>query len=391
MNKVRKLQADLVLPIVGEPIINGIIVIDDEGTILEIGKESLFQRNKIETFKGTMIPGLVNTHCHLELSHMKGLIPTGTNLIPFISTVVRQRAADQRKIKTAIEKAEKEMIRNGIVAVGDISNTTDTVDIKNKSKLLFHSFIEVFDLLVEENSDSALKQYQSVYKQMPGKKSIVPHAPYSVSPGLMRKIGSYAQQANITISLHNQETMPELELFKSKSGDFIKFYESFGINLDNFNPAQDSSLSYALEHLDPNHRTLLVHNTLTTTKDIKEAQTWSGKIFWATCPNANLYIENRLPDYRLFLEENAKMTIGTDSLTSNWSLSVLDEIQTITKLQSFVPFEELLKWATINGAQALGFDDQLGSFEVGKRPGVNLINNIKFTVNKKLKINKITT
>lgn len=373
MNKVRKLQADLVLPIVGEPIINGIIVIDDEGTILEIGKESLFQRNKIETFKGTMIPGLVNTHCHLELSHMKGLIPTGTNLIPFISTVVRQRAADQRKIKTAIEKAEKEMIRNGIVAVGDISNTTDTVDIKNKSKLLFHSFIEVFDLLVEENSDSALKQYQSVYKQMPGKKSIVPHAPYSVSPGLMRKIGSYAQQANITISLHNQETMPELELFKSKSGDFIKFYESFGINLENFNPVQDSSLSYALEHLDPNHRTLLVHNTLTTAKDIKEAQTWSGKIFWATCPNANLYIENRLPDYRLFLEENAKMTIGTDSLTSNWSLSVLDEIQTITKLQSFVPFEELLKWATINGAQALGFYDQLGSFEVGKRPGVNLI------------------
>ena len=374
MNNVRKLQADLILPVVGDPILNGILVVDETGTILEIGKESKFQRKKIETFKGTLIPGLINTHCHLELSHMKGLIPTGTSLIPFISTVVRQRGASKRKISTAIEKAEKEMIRNGIVAVGDISNTTDTVEVKKKSALLFHSFIEVFDLLIEENADASLAQYQAVYDQMPGKKSIVPHAPYSVSPGLMRKIGAYEQQADITISMHNQETLPEIELFKSKSGDFIKFYESFGINLDNFNPTQTSALSYALEKLDPNQRTLLVHNTLTTSADIKEAQEWSDQLFWATCPNANLYIENRLPDYRLFLEENAKMTIGTDSLTSNWNLSILDEMKTISKFQSFIPFEELIKWATINGAEALGFEDQLGSLEVGKRPGLNLLN-----------------
>lgn len=128
-----------------------------------------------------------------------------------------------------------------------------------------------------------------------------------------------------------------------------------------------------MQHLNPAHRTLFVHNTLTTASDILSAQTWSPNTYWATCPNANLYIENRLPNYRAFLDTNARMTIGTNSLTSNWQLSVLEEMKTIARYQSYVPFSALLRWATLNGAQALGFDDTLGSLEVGKTPGVLLV------------------
>ncbi|HQV66448.1 MAG TPA: amidohydrolase family protein, partial [Saprospiraceae bacterium] len=94
------------------------------------------------------------------------------------------------------------------------------------------------------------------------------------------------------------------------------------------------------------------------------------QIFWATCPNANLYIENKLPDYQIFRDADAKVTIGTDSLTSNWQLSIWEEIKTIRKYQSYIPLEELLTWATINGAEALSYEDRLGSFEVGKTPGI---------------------
>jgi cytosine/adenosine deaminase-related metal-dependent hydrolase len=87
-----------------------------------------------------------------------------------------------------------------------------------------------------------------------------------------------------------------------------------------------------------------------------------------------LYIENRLPNYQHFLDTNAKVTIGTDSLTSNWQLSILEEMKTIARFQSYVPFTTLLRWATLNGAEALGFDDVLGSIEVGKRPGLLLLN-----------------
>ena len=111
-----------------------------------------------------------------------------------------------------------------------------------------------------------------------------------------------------------------------------------------------------------------------TADDISTAHEWSDKVYWATCANANLYIENRLPNYQLFLDGNAKMTIGTDSLTSNWQLSVLDEMKTISKYQSYVSFETLLRWATLNGAEALGYEKDLGSLEVGKTPGLNLLN-----------------
>jgi hypothetical protein len=88
---------------------------------------------------------------------------------------------------------------------------------------------------------------------------------------------------------------------------------------------------------------------------------------------ANLYIENNLPNYSFFLETDAKVCLGTDSLTSNWKLSILSEMQAIAKFQSYITDETLLSWATLNGALALGFEDELGSFEVGKKPGINLL------------------
>jgi imidazolonepropionase-like amidohydrolase len=83
-----------------------------------------------------------------------------------------------------------------------------------------------------------------------------------------------------------------------------------------------------------------------------------------------LYIENQLPNYKLFTDKEAKMTIGTDSLTSNWQLSISEEIKTILKYCSYLSFDQLIKWACLNGAEALGFDQDLGSIEKGKTPGL---------------------
>ena len=120
-------------------------------------------------------------------------------------------------------------------------------------------------------------------------------------------------------------------------------------------------------------RTLLVHNSISDVLDIRAAQAWNQNIYWTTCANANLYIENRLPDYEAFIDAGARMTIGTDSLTSNWSLSIWDEIKTISRYNSYLNFEDLIQWATLNGAEALGFEKELGSIAPGKTPGINLI------------------
>jgi aminodeoxyfutalosine deaminase len=375
---MRKITADWVFPVSSTPRSNAVIIVDDKGKILALDNRENHDPASLEIHKGAIVPGFVNTHCHLELSHMKGVVPTGTTLIPFITGVVTKRNATAEVIQLAIEKAEKEMIEGGIVAVGDISNVPDTFAQKAKGNIRYHTFIEMFDFLQEDNAEAEFQKYKAVYDQLGevkgNKKTIVPHAPYSVSRNLFNKINKNNPPSGATISIHNQETQPEQDLFQSETGAFYDFYGKFGVSLANFQANKKPSIHYAMENMNPKNKTLFVHNTLTSQADIEAAQAWSPNVFWATCANANLYIENRLPNYQFFINTNARMTIGTDSLTSNWQLSILDEMRTIQRFQSYITFETLLQWATLNGAQALGFEDTLGSIEIGKTPGLSLLN-----------------
>ena len=380
---MRKISAHTIYPVSSSPIENGVVIVDEKGKIIAVDDIQNHDKTEIEFFDGIIVPGFINAHCHLELSHLNGVAQTGTGLIDFISQVIKNRNHSPEIIQGAIEREEKNMIDSGIVAVGDISNTTDTFEQKRNENLHYYTFVEYFDLFQESNTDNILQQYDAVFialtETSKSKKSKVPHAPYSVSRKLFNVIASEAKQSvkSKTISIHNQETPPENELFLSKTGDFITFYERIGFDTKDIPKLEKPSVYYALEYLQKENRNLFVHNTLSTKEDIENAHQKLGKenVFWATCPNANLYIENSLPNYKNFLETNAQVCIGTDSLTSNWQLNILEEMKTILKYQSYLDFETLLQWATINGAKALDFADVLGSIEAGKSPGLVLIEN----------------
>ncbi len=368
----RFLTADGVYPVISPPIHLGVVVVEND-VILDVTTRDHVPSDKLEVFEGILTPGFVNTHCHLELSHMQGKVPTGTGLLPFISNVVRFRDVDQQEIDQAIRNADAYMWDQGIQAVGDICNKKDTLLVKSQSKIIYYSFVEFFDFLQDDKTDQLTQGYKDLYHVAEGLKSAVPHAPYSVSPNLFAQINALNQK-KVTVSIHNQETQAEDDLLRNGTGAFYDFYNTFAIPLDHFRSTGQSSIHYAMKHMDPHQSTLFVHNTLTQPADIIAAQNWNEHVYWATCPNANLYIENRLPDYRSFLDTNAIMTIGTDSLTSNWQLSILEEMKTIAKYQSYIPFDTLLQWATLNGAKALGLDNQLGSLEKGKKAGILAIN-----------------
>lgn len=375
-----KFTASRIYPVSSGPLENAVVITDNAGKILAIESMDRHDPASVSHLNGVLVPGFVNTHCHLELSHMKGKVDTGTGLIPFITGVVTKRNAPAEEIAEAIERAEQEMLEGGIVALGDISNAPDTFAVKSRGRMRYHTFLELFDFLQEEGAEKTFTDGLKVFEQLrhaPGSTAtLVPHAPYSVSRTLFQKINQFNPDSGITVSIHNQETPPEQELFLKKRGGFLEFYGKFGISLESFEATGKPSIHYALQHMNPALRTLFVHNTLTTRADIAAAQAWSDQVYWATCPNANLYIENRLPDYSAFLDTGARVTIGTDSLTSNWQLSILEEIKTIARYQSYVPFEVLLRWATLNGAEALGFADTLGSLEPGKTPGLLLLQNL---------------
>jgi len=123
---------------------------------------------------------------------------------------------------------------------------------------------------------------------------------------------------------------------------------------------------------------LLIHNVHSSDRDIKLAEEYSKNIYWCLCPNSNIYIEKKLPDVNLFIKNNCKITIGTDSLASNHKLNLLAEMKTLQSNFENLSFNQILEWATLNGAKSLNIADKFGSIEIGKKPGISLIENFDF-------------
>jgi cytosine/adenosine deaminase-related metal-dependent hydrolase len=155
-------------------------------------------------------------------------------------------------------------------------------------------------------------------------------------------------------------------------------YELMKIDNTHHVPTKKTSLQSYFNKLEKAQNVILVHNTFTKEKDLEyvKLQTTNHKpqTFICLCVNANKYIENVVPPIEMFRKNNCTIVLGTDSLASNWSLNILDEIKTIRKNFPSIPLEEILQWATSNGAKALQLDHELGGFEKGMKPGIVLIN-----------------
>lgn len=351
---------------------NQVLVLKEDGTVEGIvTKEEAGE--DVQVLKGTLCPGFINAHCHLELSHMKGMIPAHTGLQEFVKQIVALRKVEDYVIADAIEKAEDEMLQNGIVAVGDICNTLDTLEQKIKHRIAYYSFVELYDLDPTRAHDKIIAgiAIQNTFQENCIRASLVPHAPYSVSHNLWKLLAEHFESH--TISLHNQETKDENDFFQTKTGSFLEMYERTKVSLDFFEATGLSSLQSVLPYFKKAHRSILVHNSFTSVEDVQAVQKEMPNSFWCICANANQYIEQTMPPIELLRSQNANIVIGTDSYASNWSLNVLDEIKTIQQHNPNIPLDEILGWATLNGAKALQMDKSFGSFEKGKKPGVVLI------------------
>jgi len=334
--------------------------VNGEGCIVDVidtgGKPE--ERGKLEFYNGILVPGFVNAHCHLELSHLRNAIERHCGLSDFISSIGRARKTDSSEtVIPAAKTADEEMKRNGIVAVGDISNNMYTLEIKRNSRIWYHTFIELFGL--DGNRAQEITAKAQLAKQeffLAGMSvSVAPHAIYSISPALWDELHkSYSSMPPQVISIHHQESSGE-------KADHI--------------PA-----GYQMARcLGQASRCLLVHNTFSLKDDLFGYASDPGRFYFVLCPRSNMFIQDRLPDLQVFSlpEFSRNVCLGTDSLASNTSLSILEEMKTIHQHAPELPLDTLVRWATLNGASALG-KDGFGSFEKGMTPGVNLITGIDF-------------
>jgi len=370
----RKFKADQFFNGYGMLSNDHVLITDEKGRVEDIVKVNE-AGDDVQELNGILSPGLINCHCHLELSHMKGFIPESSGLVKFVLDVVQQRHFPEEEILVAIEKAEDEMLRNGIIAVGDICNNTLTLPQKNKGRIYYHNFIECsgYHPSVAEPRFERSREFFNTYAQhysIPVESnSITPHAPYSVSDNLWEKIIHFP--GNHLFTIHNQETAEENEWFVNKKGGFGELYNKMNIDTSFYQPAGRNSLQTYLSKFLANQQVILVHNVHTGEEDLVYSASFDKlNLFWCLCINANNYITGHRPPVELLMKHGCEIVLGTDSLASNYQLSILEEINTIHKTFPDIRIDELLRWATSNGSRALQMDQMLGSFEKGKQPAV---------------------
>lgn len=376
---MKRISAKYVYPLDGtQPIEGGYVEIEDDGTIIGTGKCN----DGEELLDGALVPGFVNAHCHLELSHLHGKFRKGTGMAGFIDQIneLRDWATDEVKTQLVGKWMEK-LWNDGVSAVADISNDASSFPVKQTSPIYTRTFLEVFGTEPQDCDGvmDSVKKLNAVAEEYGIDAAPTPHSCYTMSPELLRA-SSQAGLASGFLSYHSQESQEEEDLLMTGTGAMAENRRRAGMSTPPV--TGESSLKYFIDNLAAvkpaphQEHILLVHNVTLTQKDIEAAKEAMANPYWAICPLSNKFIHNALPPVDLMRSNNLAICLGTDSLSSNDDLDMVAELYCLQEAFPHVPFEEMLLWACRNGASFLGKDDILGSMEKGKRPGIVLVNGL---------------
>ena len=381
---MRKIAAHYLYPLDRPPIPRGYLCLNTDNVIVETGILD-DEAESTEFYNGILCPGFVNSHCHIELSHLKGKFFQGSGMAGFIRQINQLRESMiEAERKSCIAKEMQALFDSGVSAIADISNCEESFKIKASAPIYTRTFLEVFGSESEDcqKITEKVRELNKISQYYGIDAAPTPHSCYTMSTPLLSSSIKEALGAG-WLSYHNQESWEEEELIKYGTGPLADEYRGRGLSTPPV--TGETALFYFLEVLRSvsgkdkiKEQILLVHNTFTNQESIEKASGMIENLYWAICPMSNLFIHRALPPLELLRRKNTTITLGTDSLSSNTTLSMIEEIKTIQRYFPFISLEEILTWACLNGARFLKKENELGSFEPGKKPGVVLIDNIDF-------------
>jgi len=381
---MRRVAAHFVYPVSSPPVKNGIVELDDTGRVNRIidPGDKIRELSRMEFHNGVLVPGFVNAHSHLELSCLKGSIPEGIGLPGFLRKVRALRPAfPDESAREVIREADLEMRRNGIVACADVSNTGVGFPVKSQSPIHYHNLIEVFGFTrgqIRRQYQEGLRLMKEAGDRYDLPAVLVPHAFYSADERLIRNIMPHLEGENALLSLHHREASPSREFMIRLAARIRQMLKEPSVELRYWQPAGLEHLHRLLQSFDKEVGLMLVHNVWASGRDIAYAKSHFSRLTWVFCPRSNEYVFRQLPDVQPFLELGATIALGTDSPASNNGLSILEEMKILQERDPRIRFGDMLRWATLNGAKALGLDGVAGSLAAGLRPGLNLIQPFDF-------------
>lgn len=385
---MRILSADYVLPISSEPITGGGVAIDGD-TITAAGKReemvAAFPDADREDFgEAAILPGLVNCHSHLEITAMRGALDQVEH--DFAAWLLRlnglRAAMTESDIEAAAVAGAVEGARAGVTCFGDIGrfgqaglNALKSVGLRGVvfQETEFSADEQTADANFEKLKEKlfALREQQTELVEV----GISPHSPYTVSRSLFEKIGRFALDENIKLSIHAAESADEDELLRCGTGFFTDVYTKFGVEWTSplCSPIEFLSRTGILEA-----RPLLAHCVAVSDSDIDLIAASGSSI--AHCPKSNAKFGHGSAPLEKFLDAQIPVGLGSDSVASNNVCDLLEEAR-FTALAArnrpgrrrFISAREVIHAATLGGARALGLDQKIGSLEPGKQADLTIV------------------
>jgi aminodeoxyfutalosine deaminase len=363
-------KADWVLPVAGDPIRDGWVA-------LEAGRISAFGATPtpgaVDLGSAVILPALVNAHTHLELSYLRSVVPPSARFLDWIAAIMaaRRRYANPQDpvILAAARAGIDEARESGTGLIGDITNTLVTVPLLREASMPARVFYELLGFNVE-NPAARTRQARTDLDGHAGgddvRFALAPHAPYSVSPGLFTSIrGDIDAHGGDVSSVHLGESAEEIEFLAHGTGPCRDLLMTMGAWTEEWNAPAVSPVQYLADAGFLDSRILAVHGVQFDGDDLTRLRALGMTV--VSCPRSNRYVGVGDPPLEAFYAVGVKVAFGTDSLASVRDLNLFGDLARARQLAPRVPARTLIESATRCGAAALGFGDEFGTIEVGKR------------------------
>ncbi len=330
----------------------------EKGVISEVGKWKNKPDGKvIDHGTGVIFPSLVNVHTHLELCALKGHLTLGKSFKQWVRELLYLREKTTKKdLRIGAKRGAFGLIYSGCFVVGEIATLGFFEEDFRKSELEGVYFQEYLGGLSDELIEFNKKD--DFIKALAG------HAPHTTSPDLLLFLKKICQKKEVPFSIHLAESEEEVEFIKTGKGEWADFLIERNIDFSSWVFNRSGSVSYldSLGILD--EKTIAVHLVRAEERDYEILKKKNVNV--CLCLRSNNNLHKKLPDVLKMYNENIHLCLGTDSLASTQSLSIIDEMRFMNENFPQIPPNEIFKMGTINGAEALGVSDRFGTIEKHK-------------------------
>ncbi|MGE0454373.1 MAG: amidohydrolase family protein [Vicinamibacteria bacterium] len=364
---LRTLRAGWVVPVTSPPIRDGLVAIaGDRIAWVGAASDPAAPRGPCEDLgPGVLLPGLVNAHCHLELSWLAGRL-AGGDFVGWVAALVKLRVEEREEIaRDAAGTAIRGLLDGGTVAVGDVSNALRHLDLLAGAGLRSVVFLEILAWDPARAAASLEWAEARLAGLPPGLRGsgvevrIAAHAPHSVSPLLLRGLAEKGGPA----AIHLAESPAEVEFLRDGGGPWAEFLEERGLGHVGFEPAGRSPVAH-LESTGALHAGLLAaHCVQVDAADARRLARSGARA--VLCPRSNQTLGVGLPPLPMLQRAGVGLALGSDSLASSPSLDVLEDAALLHRAYPEIDPLALVRMATLGGAEALGLDE-LGALEPGR-------------------------